>query len=316
MTALAVTNTFASGATITASGHNTNFSDVVTYINNRNSGSATWDAVYATSSSAVPVIVNNSSGTVNIANFQDNGTNVMTIADGGAVVITATAGGSSVPLTADNNTSTGSIFVAKDNGTIVFSILDGGALNLNIAQPIFTLQQSAVTKVSVASPSSPNGFFAGSSAGDAVLRADTGALLIGTHTGATALVSIFVAGTELIDINAAALYPTTDNAKTCGKSGNRWTEVWAVNGAIQTSHSSTKTDIAEVAPKNLEIPRAITFKRPDDPTKKTYLGFEADSLPPEAFAEDGVSVYTGSVIGVLCSHVKDLADRVAVLEAK
>lgn len=45
MASLAVTNTFSSLATITASGHNQNFSDVVNYINNRNSGSSSWDVI-------------------------------------------------------------------------------------------------------------------------------------------------------------------------------------------------------------------------------------------------------------------------------
>lgn len=48
MAALAIPNTFVSGNTITAAGHNQNFSEVQTYINNRNSGSATWDNMNAT----------------------------------------------------------------------------------------------------------------------------------------------------------------------------------------------------------------------------------------------------------------------------
>lgn len=85
MTALAVTNTFAAATVASASQVNTNFTDIVNYINGRNSGSSTWDAVYVASSSAVPLVVNNSTGTVDIANFQDNGTNVLTIANGGVL---------------------------------------------------------------------------------------------------------------------------------------------------------------------------------------------------------------------------------------
>lgn len=85
MTALAVTNTLANGATILASEHNTNYSDIVTYINNRNSGSATWDAVSVASATSVPLILNNSTGTQDIARFQDNGTNVFQLLDGGII---------------------------------------------------------------------------------------------------------------------------------------------------------------------------------------------------------------------------------------
>ena len=85
MTALAVTNTLSNAATILASEHNTNYSDIVNYINNRNSGSATWDACSISSSSNVPLVVNNSTGTQDIARFQDNGTNVLQIVDGGII---------------------------------------------------------------------------------------------------------------------------------------------------------------------------------------------------------------------------------------
>jgi len=127
MAAISVTYTFVANTTANSGEVNQNFSDLVNYINNRNSGSATWDSVYATSSSINPVLrINNSTGTNNIANFQDNGTNVMTIADGGAVVITATAGGTSIPLTVNNNTSTGSILILQDNGSAVLTVADGG----------------------------------------------------------------------------------------------------------------------------------------------------------------------------------------------
>lgn len=85
MTALAVTNTLSNGATILASEHNTNYSDIVTYVNNRNSGSATWDAISVASSSTVPLVINNSTGTQDIARFQDNGSNVFQVLDGGII---------------------------------------------------------------------------------------------------------------------------------------------------------------------------------------------------------------------------------------
>lgn len=87
MTTLAVTNTLSNGATIIASDHNTNYSDIVNYINNRNSGSATWDGCSVASGSVVPVILNNSSGTQDIFRAQDNGSNVMVIPDGGIITM-------------------------------------------------------------------------------------------------------------------------------------------------------------------------------------------------------------------------------------
>lgn len=127
MATLSVSNTFADGNTITAAGHNTNNSDIVNYINNRNSGSATWDAVSSASASNVPGTFNNSSGTQDILRCQDNGTSVLTVADGGATTARATDGGSSVALTVNNGTSTGSILIVQDNGSAVLTVADGGS---------------------------------------------------------------------------------------------------------------------------------------------------------------------------------------------
>ena len=49
------TNTFGSGAVITASGHNTNWSDVTTWLNNRYNGSDTWSFMKVSSTDANPV---------------------------------------------------------------------------------------------------------------------------------------------------------------------------------------------------------------------------------------------------------------------
>lgn len=45
MADLAVTNTFVAGTTAVASQVNQNFTDIITYVNNRNSGSSSWDAI-------------------------------------------------------------------------------------------------------------------------------------------------------------------------------------------------------------------------------------------------------------------------------
>lgn len=87
MSSLAVTNTLANGTTIQASDHNTNYSDIVNYVNNRNAGSSTWDAVSTLSASSVPLTADNSSGTADIVQFKDNGSSVFVIADGGIVTM-------------------------------------------------------------------------------------------------------------------------------------------------------------------------------------------------------------------------------------
>lgn len=61
---------------------------VVNAHNNHDTGASTWTTLQASGASTVPLIVNNSSGTQDIARFQDNGATVVTIADGGNVTST------------------------------------------------------------------------------------------------------------------------------------------------------------------------------------------------------------------------------------
>lgn len=134
---------------------------------------------------------------------------------------------------------------------------------------------------------------------------DTGTLL---YHGLVPLVQLLSDG---VHISTTPIFPDSDNAISCGKSGNRWTAVFAVNGTIQTSHSSTKTEIEDLKIETLTVPRGITFKRPGD--DRVHYGFLADDLPKDAFYEDGVSVETSSVIGVLCAVVRDLQKQVQTL---
>ena len=53
MANVAVSNTFVAGTTIVASQVNTNFSDLVNYINNRNGGGTAWDALSVTGTSTL-----------------------------------------------------------------------------------------------------------------------------------------------------------------------------------------------------------------------------------------------------------------------
>ena len=64
---LAVTNTFASGATITAAGFNTNFTDVVNYINNRNDGTDEWQLLKVTSTTGNCVVISSSAATTEVS---------------------------------------------------------------------------------------------------------------------------------------------------------------------------------------------------------------------------------------------------------
>jgi hypothetical protein len=60
-------------------------------------------------------------------------------------------------------------------------------------------------------------------------------------------------------ITNGSIQPAPDNSLSCGVSTNRWSAVWAGNGAIQTSDPALKTDIADL-PTALPLVAAITPK--------------------------------------------------------
>lgn len=159
--------------------------------------------------------------------------------------------------------------------------------------------------------------------------------------------SWYINGNEEVSLTATALFPAADNANTVGRSGNRWSEVWAANGTIQTSSSRRKRQIREirtnrsgvslqsltgqdvtvssytVTGSSLTIPRGIVYKwrgregRADD---KDIIGFVGDDLPEEAHAilpngdRDEENFYLSSVIGILSAKIRELELRIEVLE--
>ena len=68
------------------------------------------------------------------------------------------------------------------------------------------------------------------------------------HTGSAAdWPLVFSVGSALrVEISTAGnMFPYVDNSISCGQNGNRWSSIWAVNGTIQTSDGTQKTDISE-----------------------------------------------------------------------
>lgn len=116
--------------------------------------------------------------------------------------------------------------------------------------------------------------------------------------------------------------PYNDNTQSCGKSGNRWSAVWAGNGTIQTSHSNYKKEIHDLD-KNFVVPRGVRFKwkRPmGNDGDREWIGFLADPLQKECYVLDGQGnaqkdgVNLSSVVGNLCAGWWDHDDRIKALE--
>lgn len=55
----------------------------------------------------------------------------------------------------------------------------------------------------------------------------------------------------------SAFYPATDNVRKLGQAGNRWTEVFAANGTINTSDARTKTEVSPLTGAEIEAGKAL-----------------------------------------------------------
>ena len=87
---LAVTTTFVAGTTADASQVNTNFTDIVDYINNRNDGTAEWQVVEVLATVAAAVVISGSAATteVTIDNTATDGDSLLAFKIGGTKIIT------------------------------------------------------------------------------------------------------------------------------------------------------------------------------------------------------------------------------------
>jgi hypothetical protein len=104
----------------------------------------------------------------------------------------------------------------------------------------------------------------------------------------------------------------------------RWTSIWSVNGTVQTSCSEFKNDIQPLSA-DLSLPPGVYYRwKPNEGTKDDhrYVGFIADDLPADAFEKlpDGTTntrdVRVSAVVGILCSKVRSMREKVALLEAR
>lgn len=125
-----------------------------------------------------------------------------------------------------------------------------------------------------------------------------------------------------------ALYPAGDNvaAQTLGRSGNRWSAVWAGNGTIQTSDIRRKENITPLQYGLNDILKLdpISYSWKDDKTHKTKLGLSAQQLQsvlPEVVVEGTdedkiLGVYYSDIIPVLINAIKEQQVQIEDLKTK
>jgi hypothetical protein len=112
---------------------------------------------------------------------------------------------------------------------------------------------------------------------------NAGLLLFGQSTNDLSTVN------EVVRMGGSSLTPASDNGVTLGNSSLRWTQVWAVNGTIQTSDGNDKENITSLTSGLSKIMKLnpVTYHWKDTciDMHKPHLGFIAQELKnivPEA----------------------------------
>lgn len=163
-----------------------------------------------------------------------------------------------------------------------------------------------------------------------ILRSDSKVLLRVTGAGDTIVFNDNTSDRLTYDWTTDDFYPV-DGQSNLGRGANRWAEVFAVIGTINTSFSRFKNNIEGLDPsKCLDICKGLTpikfrWKEPEygwskdkekyaEMYQRDYVGFNADILEtmlPEAIKGDGVIM--NSVIGLILGAIQALDTKIANL---
>lgn len=142
----------------------------------------------------------------------------------------------------------------------------------------------------------------GAGAGSVNMRAKGGAERLNLGSG----------GSNVVTVNETdGVYPVVDDTYPLGKSGNRWTEVWATNGAIQTSDARLKTNVADLEDglDRLTELRPVTYEWDrDDPT----MGGDDRTAASEAADGDGADEERSTRLGLIAQEVADVVPEAVV----
>lgn len=120
-----------------------------------------------------------------------------------------------------------------------------------------------------------------SSAGYALIQTSGGITTVNSASGQA--IRFAIAGTTIYNADTVAFYPEADNSRDLGKSGNRYDDVYATNGTIQTSDGGEKRDITDSDlgldfVKHLRPVRYKWHSTEEKPTRRPHYGLIAQEV--------------------------------------
>ena len=152
----------------------------------------------------------------------------------------------------------------------------------------------------------------------------------GPHTGDgghLTLYGYYNAPNSGVGFSDGNVYPIVDNVLSIGKSGNRWTEVWAVAGSINTSDEREKRDIVDssLGLDFINSLRPVSYRWREGVWEDTqFFGLisqEVDAVAPSGTAfvskenPDSWGLRYGEITAPLIKAIQELDARILELEA-
>lgn len=295
MATATVTNTLVDATTITVGPLNTNFSDLVTFLNTNVlhlDGSKTMTADLAMGSNKITGLAAPSS-----ANDAARKTDLDSQTHAAGDITSGTLAIARIPT----GTTSSTVSLGNHNHSSTYLALTGGTLT------------GAVT------------FPSGSYASPSVLVGDTD---VGLYSDTTNALQVRAGTVRFIfSGNGDAFYPHSNGATNLGLSGNRWDTVYAATGTINTSDEREKDILGRAGRGLFEVlhldPIMYRWKPELGRGDEVRLGFSAQEtrlIVPEAVVvpddpQDMLGLNSDQMLAVLWRAVQELADEVERLRS-
>lgn len=255
----------------------------------------------ATITAGSGISVTNGAGSITIAATGGTGTVTSVAASGGTTGLTF----SGSPITTSGTLTLGGTLAAANGGT--------GASSLTGAGIVTTTDTQTISGVKTFSSTSNAFVGATYKTSNAYFYEDTSYAVLGGVNGVLMAYGSYP-GTVIFAGDSGTWRPTTDNVRALGTASFRYTEVYAVNGTINTSDAFEKQQVRELSDAEQRVAQRVkklirAFKWNDAVEQKgddarIHFGVIAQDVQ-EAFAAEGLDA---SKYGLFCSDTWTTSD--------